>query len=198
MVTWMRRFGLTFCILALAAFATGCGMDQSPMASGVEEEGTALESEGKTYLTLSSGALEPAGKRVKIAKGDEKTVSKLIGRAGGVLVVKMDKVGNEDDLLVKFIVPKKALNEKVKITMAVYGETLDDLVIEFAPAGLVFEKPAKLKIYKRPGVRLGVVEAMHHYEDDSSEVAELKVGEEKSHGVITIKIPGFSRYSMGP
>ena len=186
MATWMRRFVLTFCSLALIVLVGGCGMDQSPVASGAEEEGTALE---------------PAGKKIKVKKGDKKKISMRIGRQGGKLVIKEDEEGNDDDLKVEFIVPKKALNEKVKITMKVHGETLDDLVIEFAPGGLVFEKPAKLKIYlgeERVSVPLEMVEIVHHYADGSSEVVPVRIKEKKNKDVIIIRIPGFSRYSMGP
>ena len=185
MAAWMRRVVLTFCSLALIVLVGGCGVDQSPVASVTEEEGTALE---------------PAAKRIIVKKGDKKKISKRIGRKGGKLVIKVDERGDDDDLKVEFIVPKKALNEKVKITMTVHGETLDDLVIEFAPGGLVFEKPTKLKIYlgeERVSVPLERVKIVHHYGDGSSEVVPLRIRNHKKKDIITIKIPGFSRYSMG-
>ena len=39
---FMRKSGLTFCILALVAFAVGCGVDRSPVASSSDEEGSVL------------------------------------------------------------------------------------------------------------------------------------------------------------
>lgn len=193
----MRKFSLTFCILALVAFTAGCGMDQSSVASGSEEEGTALELEGKTYLTLSFGTLEPAGKEVVIKKGKKKTVSMKIDLDGGKLEVEEDERGNEDGLKVEFKVPASALKKTVDITMTVYyGETLGDLVIEFAPSGLVFEKPAMLKVEigaKRVDIPFEIVSAVHRYGDGSSEIVPLKIDEK---GNITIEIPGFSRYSL--
>ncbi len=51
----IRRFGLTLCLLALAAFAAGCGMDQSPVA---QEEATVTQTtDAPNYIVLGSPRL---------------------------------------------------------------------------------------------------------------------------------------------
>lgn len=179
---WMLFLGLP----ALLFLAFGCGLDQSPVAH--EEQVLASET----------------GRAAKIAQIPEGRISsKIIGSGGDTLLVKDDNgKGTKDNLVVILKVPANALAADELITMAVYGETLADLVVEFSPGGLEFLKPAILKI--RMGVTLidapldQAIAVQHIYGDGTVESAKVLFYAEKDNGKIRFKVevPGFSRYSM--
>ena len=203
MTTWLRKFVLfLFFPLALIVVAGGCGMDHSPVAS--QDEATVTQAEdGRLLLTFSPTAAQRAGKIAQAQEG--RTSSKLIGAAGDTLLVKDENGrGTKDNLRVVLKVPENALAADELITMTVYGETLSDLVVEFAPGGLEFLIPAKLKLIL--GSKLidapidEAVHVRHIHDDGTTENARVIFFTEKDNGRIRFKaeVPGFSRYSMGP
>jgi len=184
-----RRFIIGTATMLMGLFlATGCGVDHSPMAQDTQN------GEGQTLLTFSS----PQGAAKQLAGASETLVaSGVIGSKGGKLEVEdKGKRGGKDDLKVTFSVPGKALEKDVKITMRVSGRYLSELMVAFEPSGLVFLKDAKLKIKLGKDLidlDMKKMTGEHHYEDGHSEEAELKI----DRGNITVRIPGFSRYSLG-
>lgn len=127
--------------------------------------------------------------------------TKTIGRKGGVIRVG-HKTFNHGDytLRAEFKVPKGALDERVPISMTLVGNTLEDLVVEFAPAGLVFKKGAilTLKVGKRRApANLDGMEVLHIHEDGTVERARWKYDVKELGFVIDMGVPGFSKYSSG-
>lgn len=199
-VTYIRRFSLTFSILALAVFAAGCGMDQSPVAS--QDEAATLSGAPMGLLVFSTGEPERAAKKVK---GLKRTGSEKIGSKGGTIVVAdPGKRGGKDDLQATFTVPKKALKKSVEITVNLYGDNLEELVVEFGPSGLEFKNPSQLVIQVGKD-KLGSLDKkeiedqlqVYHIHGDESEEMSFKVKVGRDGVELIVKVPGFSRYSMG-
>ena len=194
MTTYIRRFGLIFCLLALVAFAAGCGVDQSPVAS--QDEAVTLSEAPAGLLVFSTGEPERAA---KVAEGPKRTGIKMVGQWGGIVYVYDNgEEGGQDDVQALFVVPWKALDEKVEISVSLQGDVLSNLVVEFGPSGLEFKKPAYLWVkvgadkMDADGVRV-----MHISKDGSEEISTyLKKGRDGNYYIV-LKVPGFSRYSMG-
>lgn len=125
-----------------------------------------------------------------------------IGPKGGIITVGHEfGPGASDDLVVDFVVPERALDEPTRIKVTLHGDRLENLAIEFAPAGLVFNTPAELWIKIGKGrVHSSDLEdllILHQYEDGKVEEYGVEVDEEEEKYWLLIKVPGFSRYSMG-
>lgn len=127
--------------LSLVLVALGCSSDRSsPTASGADGTTGAETGGGSTvFLAFSPRALD-AGKITsddgdwlrtsKRAKPNKKTRLRL----------------RDDDLKLTFTVPKHAVDEPVRITMATQVRPLSELVVEMGPEGQGFDPSAELKL----------------------------------------------------
>ena len=124
-----------------------------------------------------------------------------IGPSGGILRVgsKMG-VGGRDDIRATLRIPENALDETLPLTMELQGSTLSDITLVFGPS-LDFNEPARLVIrLGRAAVDLDqdTVIALHMSGADGT-VEEVPI--RMATGVLglelEIKVPGFSRYSLG-
>ncbi|MDA0747481.1 MAG: hypothetical protein O2954_13255 [bacterium] len=104
-------------------------------------------------------------------------------------------------LVDKYSVPSESGD--VRITMTVYsGYSFDDVVVKFEPSGFNFlpEKPAHLKLKLRGKE---VPEDVKGYHAHGAEVEETEITYEEHNGllekyvIVTLKVPGFSEYSLG-
>ena len=97
-----------------------------------------------------------------------------------------------------FQVAKKSIDKRVRIKMVVTsGRTLGDVSVKFTPEGQAFRPNAVLKLVLR-GDSLPEVKDAYHTHD--STVESIKVSYDRrgrKHVTLTIKVPGFSRYSLG-
>lgn len=204
--------------LLVGAFGLmGCSSDTAPTA--VEWDFDDGDQDAVVF-GFSSGVV-PAGK----SAGDDSddgidddpggtsfwTAGRWIGPRGGKIRIR-DKGRKRDDdgnklrefISVDFSVPKGALDERAPIRMAVRGYYLSQLAIGFRPSGLEFNKDAKLKIHlgrDRVDVDATTIEVTHTWvEDGVTHTETMKYDVDvNGHGdaVIQIRIPGFSRYSLG-
>lgn len=185
-------FFVTLC-LGTALFLGGCGAERSPMGSAAAEE--------------------PAAKKGKIDPGKpapepvpELSVSQWVTPAlGGALYIadKGDKECAVDDMKAALAVDPFAVEEDVEITMKVSGETLSDLAVTFQPGGLKFAQPALLTVKLGSERVTGEVHSLvvkHEYADgtvETAEISKIKTQKEGDITMISVVVPGFSRYSMG-
>ena len=193
-----KRMKPALAVVALTAFAFGCGADSSPLATG------------------DDGAFVPAAKRIKsngnlqtvettvaaIYADDGRTITAVFGPQGGDFSIQ-DKKGTKnnkrDDLEVALMIAPGLLDAEVEITMIVHGDDYDTLEIEFQPAGLVFNEPADVRIDL--GYDLATnkdvnnIVPTHLYADGSTEeVAVYFIDKSSNDFNIYMKAPGFSRY----
>lgn len=163
----------------------------------------------KQQQTLTSAAKIPQHDPLN---NSNPLLGKLMGNESGIIKVrggnlkvesKTRNANQRDDLKVNFCVPSGALDKNTHIEMAVHGETLEELVIAFAPGGLVFNIPATVKIKigadrvnsAPTGLRIN-----HEYSDGTVEEAVVNTFRMTGNGdvyVIEFEVPGFSRYSWG-
>ena len=197
MVNWMRRFGLTFCLLALAAFAASCGVDQSPVASGPDEGMPAAK------RIKSNGVYASVETTVEVVPTvDDRTVTGIFGPEGGNLtVVDKNGKGKKDDIEVSLMMAAGVLTEDLPITMTVNGEDLSTLVVVFEPAGKVFSRDLDLRIDLGNNLAqnsdVNKITPYHIYADGSVEDVNIYHIDRSSNALnIYIKVPGFSRYSL--
>ena len=136
------------------------------------------------------------------------TTSAIIGPKGGKLKIK-DKGPKKDEdgsklhaaLSVELKIPKDALDVEEEISMRVSGYFLSELIIAFAPGGLDFAEDARLKIrLERDRVDLdaATLYGVHTTHTGETEVVLVEV-EAKGSGdvILNVRVPGFSRYSLG-
>ncbi len=179
-------------LLALATFLSGCTVDSPPPLAQDEAAGN-----GKVYLSFSDRAAQPAAKRGAGEDGVTKTKTAK-PRKQSKLTVKAHR-----DLKAQLIIPKHAVAHSVKVTMTVYGSNLADLLVEFAPAGLEFLKPAILNLYLDKDLVNAELKAYHILADGT--VLNATILSISSDGdddddddivLIAIEVPGFSRYNL--
>jgi hypothetical protein len=219
------KFALAVSLAGALALASGCGEGKAPLSP----ESTSLTQapDGIIYLSFSPQALARLGKVAAIPEGG-KTTSRLFypDQTSSMKVQDLEGAGTRDDLEIEFRVPAGALNRPTKITMTVYGNKLSDLVLAFEPDGLVFNKPAQLKLKigaERIDRSLLDLETLllpfadlqaYHEHDGSVENAAitsvktyiyaLLLGEVESplplgvydYARIEVSVPGFSRYGL--
>jgi hypothetical protein len=193
MSTYLKRIPVSVALLLGLFLASSCGVENAPLSSTDAEVQVAPENAG--LLVFGFGD-EPAAKKVKGAK---RSKTAKVGKKGGTLLVgDANKSGGKDDIKAQFTVDKGALENKVEITITLYGDELEDLVVGFAPAGLVFNKKKPAELIITVGEDL--------YDDDDLDKLVVTHGEDEvsfevkivQDGIeITIKILGFSRYSLG-
>ncbi len=197
----------TLVVSAGTALLSGCGgLERHPLAphpvTGRQEAGPSLSGH-PVYLTLSRGAPLRAAKRVTGSEVYARSASGWFSPdRGGQLNVSFGKYTANDFAAVqvrsaKFVVDKGAIDAAHQITMKVFsGYSLNDVAIEFSPAGLRFNPSATLTI-----VLWGDLdpEEVHVYHIEGSTITEVSADfeEGKKTWTIIIKIPGFSTYSLG-
>jgi len=125
---------------------------------------------------------------------------------GGDLKVKFKKYGSKSDVIVKEARFSVAANSIVgggehEISMDVHsGATVGDVDVVFGPSGLVFDPPAELNLKLRgPATPEDVRQALHIH-GDGAYVETIGVESDKNGNSflrILLKVPGFSRYSLG-
>ena len=198
MKTRFKNLISSMVLLMGLVFAAGCGMDHSPASS---ESATEQPPGNKSYLVFSFGEMVPAAKVAAANnRGFRDTQTKEIGPRGGKLMVgTKNGPGGKDDLLAQLKVPRKALDEKVDITMTLLYGAGEPLVMEFEPGGLVFNKEAKLtiKVGKDLAEIVQTLVAYHIYDDGSYEEIRVDLTENKNHYKFVVMVPGFSQYCLG-
>lgn len=127
------------------------------------------------------------------------------GPEGGTLKVG-DKLGpgGKDDVRVLFIVPEGSLSPEaspVFITMSLeVSEDLSQMTLNFGPSGTEFNPPAKLKIKlgKETAEALGFQSMIGlHFSGDKVDEIPLRIEPGRKDVEVFLKVPGFSRYSLG-
>jgi hypothetical protein len=131
----------------------------------------------------------------------DEQASEKIGPRGGKLRLKArNGQGGNDDIKVVFTVPEGALDCEVEICIGLRGATLNNLEIGFAPTGQEFNIPAELKVKVGKdalGLEPEEIEVIHHHGNELEEVEISELVEGRKDIELVIKVPGFSRYSMG-
>ena len=190
--------------LLVAVSVAGCGVDQSPLAADEE------------------AVLQPAAKKGGKGKGpgdstvNEKTmeengIAAEMGSAGGKLTVQVQSgdelLIDQENLRIRFKVPKGALSRKESIEMTVEGSWIglgdqsEPLAITFGPSGLVFKKVCTLTISAGPGLVKNVdikkLQAWHEHDGilDQAGIRAFTVDETGLN--MQVEVPGFSRYFIG-
>ncbi len=76
--------------------------------------------------------------------------------------------------------------------------SLSDVSVVFTPSGIVFNPPATLTLLLRGELseeELNALKAYHHHNGMVTEIS-VAIVDGKKEWKITVKIPGFSRYSL--
>jgi hypothetical protein len=193
-----KRFVLALPLMALLAIA-GCSTDSSPTAS-IDAEG--IEATAPTAVFSLGYGAGPAAKSMgaDVATGDRgaRHARKGIGPRGGMVIVREGR--GADKLNVTLLVPARSVRE-TEIDMVVSGDRLSNLSIAFAPGGLEFVRKATLRIRlgrNRVDSDVRTIPVVHTSSTGEVTTHHVRVNH-KSNGdvVINIRIPGFSRYSLG-
>lgn len=212
---WLSRWGVI--LVATAALLGGCAVDQAPLAPEEEAQVAAPEN-GRFLLAFSPEAAQRAAKLTAIP-ADGRSAEDWFDATGGTLVVHEANTPElTDDLLVRFWVPEGALEEgadptstnyatgdiadpdEVLITMAVFGNTLSELIVDFGPGGLLFDPNSWLSLslgWDLVDIPAEGLVVWHIHDDGMIEQAEVVVRQTDSGIKIHVVVPGFSRYSMG-
>ena len=164
-----------------------------------------VKAKGNSATFQTSGATYDANSGTNLAADEVRSVSERVKPHGKAQLFLQDvnsSLTNDDNLQVTLIVPSGAVNERVKITMTVYGNYLSDLVIAFQPGGLVFDESATLKV-GMGGALVDVdpegLTVWHEYEDGTVEEATLtgtKIWNDLMWLEFNAEVPGFSRYGL--
>jgi hypothetical protein len=172
-------------LVAASSGMLGCAENSSPTS---QSPGDPL------YLVFSPQATPGTAKPASLAAA----VSKIIGPQGGKLVA-WGEAGAK--IKATLSIPQDALAEETDIAMSVQGSRLSELAIGFAPAGLVFLQPARLKLKldaELVDVPLAELKAYHLYADGTTGEATLLYVKGSGEGQvrIAVEIPGFSTYGL--
>lgn len=194
----LLRMSLFLVFGAFMLAVSGCGSERTPIAASQEQ--LVPNPQGPSYLVLSGEAFERAGKKIK---NQGKKIRDTFSHKGGELEIVEEDKDLDAKMEIKFKVKKGALPEdaETEIEMMIFGDYASEMVIGFTPSGIVFEKDCELEIkIKGAWVDLSEeqIEALHFSSYGEVENAEIKKIDVKDDELtIKIKIPGFSRYSMG-
>lgn len=203
---------------ALLLAAVSCSLDAAPTTPA----GADLDQAAPTVVYAFRGAPAPAGKAadrdgrswwwqdsaIDPGPSGPWTDSRLIGPRGGTLKIqdwgrRRSAEGQrlQEQLAVEFSVPRGALPSPQALTMTVTGYWLSELEVAFQPSGLRFDREARLRIHlgrDRVDVDTATLRAFHW--DNGTETVEVAI-EVQAQGngdvVIQVRVPGFSRYSLG-
>ncbi|MBI2501647.1 MAG: hypothetical protein HYW07_00235 [Candidatus Latescibacteria bacterium] len=181
-----RLLQLSLALLGSAASSgiIACADGNSPTSSAPP---------GQVYLVFSPQSNQRLAKSLSAGS----TVSKIIGPRGGKLVA----MGEAAEIEAALSIPKNALAEEVAITMSVHEGLLSELVIAFAPEGLVFLQAARLELKvdtELVDIPLSELKAYHQSADGTSQEAQLLSVSSSGDGLvrIAIAVPGFSTYGL--
>ncbi len=164
-----------------------------------------VETTASTLTTAVATSAESAPEGVDLSAEEVRSVSIWVRPKGSAQLYLADNNSSStlyDNLQVNFVVPNGAVNERVLITMTVYGNYLSDLVIAFQPGGLVFNTPAELQLDmggNLVNIDTADLAVLHEYADGT--VEETTISSTKSYqGDIWFEldaiVPGFSRYGI--
>ena len=169
------------------------------------DSAAAPTTEGPIYLVFSAQAAQQAAKIAAIPP-EGRSVTKLVTPSKSKKLTVTDKEeGKENALKVTLAIDENAVAEPVQVTMTVYGNTLNELVVAFEPGGLTFLAPATLKIDlggERIDIPLSEITAYHAQADGSVEEAGIVSvrtwgdDDDIDRIVIKVAVPGFSRYCL--
>ncbi len=219
-ISLLKRITCAGLMMALLA-VVGCSETPSPLSS--DETQLSDASSAPTLLRFGAG-VESAAKSMGDdddeadddeanddgAYGDESALatSAFIGPKGGKLKIK-DKGPKENEdgskahasLSVELQIPRGALDDEEEISMSVSGYLLSELVIAFAPSGLEFATDARLKIKlgrDRVDLDAATLYGVHMTEAGETQIVLVEVEVKGSGDVnLNVRVPGFSRYSLG-
>ena len=183
MFTHLRQtVKVTLALLIAAGLMSGCGyLDHSPMVSNDAQTEPALD-QAPSYLVFSprvfrSGNVVTPDGEGKVKLKEEKKIKK---KRGGTLEAKFDYTEAKAEGAVrlkkaKFKVWRYGLSGDETISMTAYGgDTLEDIVVAFTPAGLEFRIPAILEVELEGGdLTPGVIKG-YHIEGDGT-VTEIMI-----------------------
>ena len=135
----------------------------------------------------------------------EASVSAWVPITGRTIPLNLPNYAADGDVAVGmtvFTVPRNSMTdgEGHEITMTVQsGTTLEDVQVVFGPSGLEFAPPARLALtLLGPVTEEDVRRATHIYADGCIEsIATQTDVRGTAFMLVTIRIPGFSRYSLG-
>jgi hypothetical protein len=200
-------------VVVLSVFA--CGSDTSP-AGPADQPAVTQAQDGHVWLSFSAEGAARAAKGVPFGGRGRRTAANVGPDGGRLSVEDKGRRTKRDDMSVSLTIPPGALVRSERITMAVHGNKLSGLVIEFGPCGLEFLAKAKLQMMLAGGLLdldLTALEAWHQSAGSNPEqigiisavMYDLKQGSyqetDRLNKVdrirITVGIPGFSRYGMG-
>lgn len=206
------RWGLLCSFALYMIIVTGCGVEQAPLAAGDEQAEMAAAAPGQSFIVFNPLVAERAAKKIK---NQGKKIKDKFSHKGGELVIEEeweeDDEGKDDDgdnegeakKKVEFKIAKKAIpaGEDVEIAMEIWGDYASEMVIGFTPSGYQFAEDCVLEIeIEGDWVDLteDQIQALHisaNGQIESAHILKVKVDDDKLK--IRIRIPGFSRYSMG-
>ena len=214
----LRRDMITrtaFTMLTLAGFvllAAGCAdLGQAPLAperaavtSSDSQPLRAPKPGGRNHATVTSSTLPVTSDSEQLYYQDGQEM--VSHNEGCRIRVHFPNYGGPNDITVRDVVLEVAPGAivggtKVKIKMEAYsGYTLEDVHVIFDPSGVVFDPPGTVTISLRgPVTPEDVLLAQHVYGDGYVETivtdVDVKNGEKKVD--IDLRVPGFSRYSLG-
>lgn len=194
-------------VVVLALFS-GCSTDTIPTSPAARQE-----PEGQVYLAFSPQIAQRAAKPPATRSAGDIESQTVVSQTAGLIASKVFHLwggklsvadlggpGVTDDLQVTFSVPQGGLSQPTSITMTVYGNTAQDLVMVFDPAGLVFLKAAELEITlgdDRLDIPLSQIKAYHAYDDGTVVDARiLSRTDREGTSELCIEVPSFSRYGL--
>lgn len=203
------RFLLTvFTALAVASLAliNGCAdLTRSPLAP--DQAATAQAGDGKSlspFTIVFSPEMLPQAVKKATAGGlqTETTSGWFAPDKKGRLQVNFKKYTDDNHIQVEkatFDVERGSIGAAYEITMTVVsGYTLADVSVEFTPSGPTFTPDATLTLVLR-GAGLNPDE-IRAYHIDGATIQSIVVDYDqqgKKKATVTLKVPGFSRYSLG-
>jgi len=206
MLAQFRQAGkVALALLIAAGFMSGCGnLDHSPMMSNDGQTEPALD-QAPSYMVFSprvfrSGKVVTPDGAGKVKFKEEKKFKK---RRGGTIEVKFDYTEPKAEGAVrltkaKFRVWGSGLSKDATISMTAYsGDTLEDIVVAFTPAGLKFRVPAILELELEGGnFRSGRMTGYHIEDDGTITEIDIWLIPRRNGWKLWMKVPGFSRYSI--
>ena len=204
-------------ILAAVGLLAGCGVDPSPVATTDEVVPAAKPPAGKgkdrtaesrtaTSSTAESTTATSSTGELLVTRT---ATGKFYPDKAGELTVKIpNNYGSWQDLRVKeaiFGVQAGALDAVYDITMTVTsGYVIEDVKVDFAPGGIVFQPPARLTIKFWWGgdlspAELELLEAGAQHITAEGTVTDMGFETDPQGNAylnVIIEVPGFSRYGL--
>ena len=218
-----KRLTIFAALLSWAAFATGCGVDQSPVASSDEAlilapaakpgGGKAKGNDGGETTSTTASSTETATSSDGTGRPlITKTVSGSFSpdQSDALDVKFSNSYGDWSDLRLskaRFEIQAGALDAAQEITMSVTtGYVLEDLDVDFTPDGLIFIPPGTLTLTIwwgcescRSEEQLAILDALaqHIHPDATVTESVFEISRQgNAYLTVAIDVPGFSRYRI--